>query len=413
MFIIWGKKRVTRRLGYVADFCPICRGLQTFKLKRVGIAGHIYYISFGEGKLVGHLRTCAVCDVDLDAKAEGYREIHAKRLPAGELAPVTHPDWKQRYAKRLEIERELKSVFGKIDADTRRWLLREPFNLLAFKVEERFSATHFDLRTFVALLAGLLLVVPAATFLANRLASVGGEILAAGWILAIVAVGWQMWGISGRYFREKIFPILVPALGPLKPTREELEQVLTESKARGEKLGKKLKLDELMAALGAPVAVRAAATDPTLVPGTMTPFAPAKAPPPKPAAAPAGPVSAAPASVPAPVLKLKFGGVRHRVSAADGEIMMGRAPDAQILVSAPHVSRHHATLIWDPNGYPRLVNLSQSGTSLKPSGEAPRVVDGSCVLEGEGGIGLFADYAFAEANGTVVTYEAKWPRRSA
>ena len=142
-----------------------------------------------------------------------------------------------------------------------------------------------------------------------------------------------------------------------------------------------------------------AATDPTLVPGTVSPFA--KAPPPQPPPARQ------------PVLKLKFGGVRHRVSAADGEIMIGRAPDAHILVSAPHVSRHHATLIWDSDGYPVLVNLSQSGTSLKPSGGAPRVVEKSCALEGEGAIGLFAEYAFAEANGTVVTYEAKWPSRSA
>lgn len=143
----------------------------------------------------------------------------------------------------------------------------------------------------------------------------------------------------------------------------------------------------------------------------MTPFA--KTPRPQPAAAPTSAAPAAPANSPRqPVLKLKFGGVRHRVSAADGEIMIGRAPDAQILVSASHVSRHHATLIWDQNGYPLLVNLSQSGTSLKRNGEAPKVIETSCSLDGEGSIGLFADYAYAEANGSVVTFEAKWPSRS-
>src|SRR5215472_18267290 len=134
--------------------------------------------------------------------------------------------------------------------------------------------------------------------------------------------------------------------------------------AWGKKLGKKLKLDRLIAALEGPARPKVAAADPTLVPGTMSPFA--KRPRPQPAASAA--------SAHQPVLKLKFGGVRHRVSAADGEILIGRAPDAQILVSAPHVSRHHATLIWDSEGYPVLVNLSQSGTSLKPSGEAPRTV---------------------------------------
>src|SRR5258706_9118781 len=44
MFIIWGKKRVTKSLGYVADFCPLCRDVRTFELVRVGLAGHIYYL---------------------------------------------------------------------------------------------------------------------------------------------------------------------------------------------------------------------------------------------------------------------------------------------------------------------------------------------------------------------------------
>ena len=167
---------------------------------------------------------------------------------------------------------------------------------------------------------------------------------------------------------------------------------------------------KLMAALRGPApGPKRGATDPTLALGTTTPFA--KKPPAQTAPSPVSEVASTAPARP-PVLKLKFGGVRHLVSAADGEIMIGRGPDTQINVSSPHVSRHHATLLWDPNGYPRLVNLSQAGTSLKPSGGAPRVVDGSCKLEGEGSIGLFADYAVAEANGMIVKYEAKWPKDS-
>jgi hypothetical protein len=108
-----------------------------------------------------------------------------------------------------------------------------------------------------------------------------------------------------------------------------------------------------------------------------------------------------------PVLKLKHAGVRHRVSAADGEILIGREPGVNILVAASHVSRRHATIIWDGDGNPLLVNLSKSGTSVQPSGQPAMAVDGSLRLEGEGRIGLAQDFAFAEAEKTVVTYESK------
>lgn len=132
------------------------------------------------------------------------------------------------------------------------------------------------------------------------------------------------------------------------------------------------------------------------------------------ASAPAGnaAVDAAPAAPKKPVLKLKYGGVRHHVCADDGEIMIGREPKANILVAEAHVSRHHATIIWDDRGYPLLVNLSKSGTSFHLDGAAPAVVDGSMRLEGAGRIGLCADFAFAEQNRAVVVFESKWPPRA-
>src|SRR5438876_12363312 len=65
MFIVWGKKRTERKQGRVADFYPICREIRAFTLIRVGLAGHIYYVSFGEGKLVGYIVRCDTCGVAL------------------------------------------------------------------------------------------------------------------------------------------------------------------------------------------------------------------------------------------------------------------------------------------------------------------------------------------------------------
>lgn len=127
---------------------------------------------------------------------------------------------------------------------------------------------------------------------------------------------------------------------------------------------------------------------------------------------PVMPTAAAPSPVARkPELKLKFAGVRHRVSKEDGEITIGRDSVSVIHVGAPHVSRRHATIIWMDDGYPVLVNLSKSGTSIQQEGGQAMTLDGSTRLEGAGRIGLFADFAYAEANDSVVAFEAKWPTR--
>jgi hypothetical protein len=45
MAVIWGRKKVERKLGFVAEFCPICRTPREFEVSRVGIA-RVISISF-------------------------------------------------------------------------------------------------------------------------------------------------------------------------------------------------------------------------------------------------------------------------------------------------------------------------------------------------------------------------------
>src|SRR5258705_351547 len=75
MIFIWGKKLVYSKLGYVADFCPICRSPQAFEVQSVGVASHVYYVSFGKGALAGYQRKCCDCGVTLDAKPTNYATI--------------------------------------------------------------------------------------------------------------------------------------------------------------------------------------------------------------------------------------------------------------------------------------------------------------------------------------------------
>jgi hypothetical protein len=79
MFIVWGSRRTERILGYVADFCPVCREARAFRLVRVGLASHVYYISFGAGRHVGHVIRCEECGSSFDTDATRYATFEKQR----------------------------------------------------------------------------------------------------------------------------------------------------------------------------------------------------------------------------------------------------------------------------------------------------------------------------------------------
>lgn len=46
--IVWGKKHVFDMVGYVADFCPICRDVRRFMMQEILLAGHVYGLTVGD-----------------------------------------------------------------------------------------------------------------------------------------------------------------------------------------------------------------------------------------------------------------------------------------------------------------------------------------------------------------------------
>jgi hypothetical protein len=254
MFIFWGTKAVIRKLGYVADFCPICREIRGFQVSRIGRAGHLYGLSFGEGQLVGHQKTCSHCGVELKADAAIYKDIPKKLQDAGttQLINTTFPDIRQYYADRLSLEDQLTRQPGKIDAQTRLALVKEPFLLLAPIVEKRFSAVHIDRYVGAALLLTIV-----ATILVGNLFGIffplaieqkaNAFLITFG--IGIAATGVQGFKSAGRFMRKVIYPKLSLALRPLNPSQQELEVVYAELKRSGFKLSRKARLKDLLCEL--------------------------------------------------------------------------------------------------------------------------------------------------------------------
>lgn len=246
MFIVWGKKHVYKKMGYVADFCPLCRNVRPFRLDRVGLAGHVYYLTVSKGELVGHARTCMTCKTVLSASPDLYREVSKQFVDEGELQRTTFPDLRTKYAERLALEQTIKHTLGSLPLDTRRDMLREPFILLKPVVEKRFSATQIDKQTGLTLLA-VFVLMPVVSVLARQFVPAHQGVVWLGFLIAgVIAISVQGFLQTGRYFNNKIFPVLVPALKPLKPTTEELTSVVAELRKAESKFGRKMKLAALM-----------------------------------------------------------------------------------------------------------------------------------------------------------------------
>jgi hypothetical protein len=247
--IIWGKKYVYSKLGYVADFCYVCREPRAFELKRVGLAGHIYYISLTQGDLVGHERKCLTCALELNAKPELYARASKELVALPGLLGATFPNLATHHGPRLALEKAIKDPFHKLPAGIRQTLLKEPFTLLSHRAEAYYGKSMLDGNTIAVWLGALfvagILSALVGMFLPDREAEIAVGVL----LFACVAAWYYNYWSGKRLLRRTVLEPLALALRPLKPTDEEIAAVLQDMKTLGLTIGKKLKAKAVMEAL--------------------------------------------------------------------------------------------------------------------------------------------------------------------
>ncbi len=254
MFIVWGTKRVERKRGMVADFCPICRKVRAFELIRVGLASHIYYVSFGEGKLAGHVIRCNECGVRLKADPARYAATEKdSRVGFEALVRDTFPKLREVCAKRLELEARIRQTPFSLSADERKYFLMEPFALLNPLVEQRFAnSTQMDRQSGLGGLGTVLIAggIFYASFayhgpIQDKILLAGAIFFGIGTIYTFV----QLHLGPRRFFMARVLPPLVKALKPLKPTREDVAAGIDQCTMQRLKIGKVAKLDAVWAPL--------------------------------------------------------------------------------------------------------------------------------------------------------------------
>ncbi|QDL54462.1 hypothetical protein [Rhodoferax aquaticus] len=195
--IIWGRKTVVRELGFVADFCPVCARVRQFTVQRIGMAGHIYYITVGDGDLVEYHRTCMACKVTLLADPNRYATLAKRPDTTAVLVKQTFPDFEEANRDRLALEVAIRADPHALSAQDRQALIMQPFTLLAGRVTERFAQVHFS--------------------------------------------------STAGFMQREVIAVLAKALHRLQPSEQELKACLVKLVQLKEPIGSRVKLPDLVA----------------------------------------------------------------------------------------------------------------------------------------------------------------------
>lgn len=244
MFIVWGRKIKRRSLGYVADYCPVCRAQHVFDLQDVRSVAHVYYLSLGAGKSVGQERRCDDCGTSFRANVASYASVSKQHLPLDQLRQQTYPNLDAALREQVALDERIRRQ--RLTPAERQALIRAPFAYLAAKVERRFAQTHIDAGVGMALLVLVGLVFAAAP-LGKLVFPDSPELL----FLIFLALGvglvvWQVRACGSRFMTREVVPVLAKSLKPLEPTNEELGLALGELKKVKQKIGSKVRVSELL-----------------------------------------------------------------------------------------------------------------------------------------------------------------------
>jgi hypothetical protein len=252
--IILGTKKVEKKLGYVAELCPICRAPRAFEVKRIGVASHIYFISVGEGQLAGFSGRCQQCatQIPIDGPKFGKFE-ESPSTDIETLIQSTYPGFHGDYEERLEIEDRLKRGETVVLTNREKWLI-EPFEMLSMDVEERFANARFDKESGIGCAATAMVF----SFLCCGSSAVGEKDLlrdimhlgmAAVAIVGLVYTVILIFSAPNRYIQREIVPRLARALRPVIPTKPEISECVARMKSKGHRIGKRINEEKLWMAI--------------------------------------------------------------------------------------------------------------------------------------------------------------------
>ncbi len=255
MLILWGTRQQQHKLGFVAEFCPVCRKITPFHVSAIRTVSHLYGVAVGSAQALGHTGNCEACGTRIALNAADYRGFSREAGSDVEaLIQQTFPEIRARRGQRLELAECLRT--GTLYPAERALLLAEAFEIFAHLTEANFSdATQIRGRGAWCGLGTIVLCVGLGWAASNLTDSTHQDyamlavftIAVFGGLASLILLATE----PRRSFARKILPNFAAMLRPLRPSREEIADLLARLKQARLKLGKRLKPERLWKALEA------------------------------------------------------------------------------------------------------------------------------------------------------------------
>lgn len=218
MVIISGRKKVTRKLGYVAEVCPNCRQIRSMKVSRTGMASHIFFVATSPGYLLDFVGECQTCAGLFVVQPTDYpRFQRRKKTELSVLVETTNP-------KLLPDNEEALSEYHRMAA------LRDPFLRFNRGLEDRYGeGSKFDWPSGLTLIATL--AVPIAIWVwvaANPDVSAGFGYIGFGlFVFGLIASSYLLRTEPWLFLRRQVLPAIIEELRVLDPDYAELDAGLS------------------------------------------------------------------------------------------------------------------------------------------------------------------------------------------
>lgn len=251
MFIVWGKKQRLDYLGFVADYCIICRQIQPFYVKEVGMVSHVYWIPHGAVDVLGHIGICEVCGISMGMDRKTYKGF-APDCDSGieQLIDDTYPTIRQDLRERLELYERAKRCTAISSEDARESVILEPFIILAPLVQEKYGID-------VALAPAAIVSCICTIILPIVLLVIGGVTKENIWLVLSgtsfvsgIVITWLFQNRRRRsFFQTSILPALVHSLRELNPKIQEIDSALKICAAHRLKIGTKFRSQNVLNAI--------------------------------------------------------------------------------------------------------------------------------------------------------------------
>jgi hypothetical protein len=247
LYISYGRKLFTKADGIAADFCPICRCASVVEVKQIRSQQHVYHIGIGKGELVGRTVRCRACGSEWPVQAGTIKASVDASVPVtlATLLSETYPRFAIVNGERLEYEAAIARNPFSLAVSTRRELIAEPFVILHREMrrdlEQKNSWQKIIAAVTVTGACGFGLTALFAFLTPNVLVGYGALVLTAGFAYATHRL---MAAATEQYMAERIYPRLVSCLAPLRPTQQELQDVVAQLRSHS-KCAERTRVDRL------------------------------------------------------------------------------------------------------------------------------------------------------------------------